>query len=87
MQNNFCSCKSFSAPANCFLLLQIIIDPNLTPYKLRGHLETKHQSLVFKPLEFFSTKLKELKTQKKVVETFSTTNCKATEASYLVVLT
>ena len=41
---------------------------------------------MFKPLEF-STKLQELKTQKKKVETFSTTNCKATEASHLIVLT
>lgn len=70
----------------CVVCKEVLANDSMRPCKLRRHLETKHQSLVSKPLEFFSTKLKELKTQKKIVETFSTSNCKATEASYRVAL-
>ncbi|XP_032376013.1 zinc finger BED domain-containing protein 5-like [Etheostoma spectabile] len=58
----------------------------MRPCKLRRHIETKHPSLVTKPREFFERKLKELCTQKKTIETFSTVNAKATEASYRVAL-
>lgn len=42
--------------------------------------------MVTEPLECFDRKLNQLKSQKKIIETFSTVNTKATEASYPVAL-
>uniref|UniRef100_A0A3Q2PQY9 Uncharacterized protein n=1 Tax=Fundulus heteroclitus TaxID=8078 RepID=A0A3Q2PQY9_FUNHE len=65
---------------------EVQANDSIRPCKLRRHIQTKHPSLVTKPREFFERKLKELCTQKKTIETFSSVNAKATEASYRVAL-
>ncbi|XP_056138382.1 uncharacterized protein LOC130114538 [Lampris incognitus] len=72
--------------APCVVCKEVLANDSMRPCKLRRHIDTKHPSLVTKPQESFDRKLKELRSQKKVIDTFSTVNTKATEASYRVAL-
>ena len=70
----------------CVVCKEVLANDGMRPCRLRRHIETKHPSLVTKPREFFDRKLNELRSQKKVIQTFSNVNDKATEASYHVAL-
>ena len=78
---------SESAPLpQCVVCKEVLANDSMRPCKLRRHMETKHTTLVNKPLEFFERKRDELRSQKAVIRSFGTTNVKATEASYRAAL-
>jgi len=58
----------------------------MKPSLLKRHLYNKHKHLKDKPIDFFKRQRSELKNIKTPVQSFTTTNKQALEASYLVSL-
>lgn len=54
----------------CVLCSEILSNEAMKPAKLLRHFESKHKDFVGKPNDFFKRKEAELKSTKKVMETF-----------------
>ncbi|KAK5648379.1 hypothetical protein RI129_003271 [Pyrocoelia pectoralis] len=70
----------------CVVCAEVLSNDAMKPAKLVRHLQSKHKHFMGKPLEFFKRKELELKSNKKIIKTFSTQEKASLKASYIVSL-
>jgi zinc finger BED domain-containing protein 5/7/8/9 len=70
----------------CVVCGVVLSNECLKPYKLRRHLETKHQQYQHKPDEFFMRKKDELQNQKSFINKTTITNKSLVKASFITAL-
>jgi zinc finger BED domain-containing protein 5/7/8/9 len=68
----------------CVICYEVLSNECMKPSKLKRHQETKHQSLLEKPQEYFRRKQKELLSGQKTIKKAANVSSKALEASYIV---
>lgn len=68
----------------CVICLKVLATESMLPNKMKRHLESNHGSLVNKPREYFSRKLKEMTEQKTTFTKQATIPTKALLSSYKV---
>jgi len=70
----------------CVICSELLSNQCMKPSHLKRHLISKHEDLKDKSIHYFERKLIELKTDKKLMRSFTTINERALEASYYVSL-
>ncbi len=68
----------------CVICSEVLAHESMKPGKMQRHLETKHPSLIEKPIDFFRRKEKELQGQKHMIAQQAKITSNALEASYEV---
>lgn len=70
----------------CVICAEILSNGAMKPAKLLRHFESKHEDYVGRSIDFFRRKESELKSKKKIMETFSNHNKASLKASYIISL-